>query len=61
MPLSRQARSGRASEGNGCAENFALPCSFRQSYNATWLIERRGFVTPAAVRQTQLRPAALAA
>ena len=34
---------------------------FRETYNATWLIERHGFITPAAVRQNQLQPAALAA
>jgi len=34
---------------------------FRQTYNTTWLIERHGFVTPAAFRQSQLQPAALAA
>jgi putative transposase len=35
--------------------------AFRETYNATWLIERHGFITPAAVRQNQLQPAALAA
>jgi putative transposase len=35
--------------------------AFRQSYNATWLIERHGFITPAAFRRKQLQPAALAA
>ncbi|MBN9560896.1 MAG: IS3 family transposase, partial [Alphaproteobacteria bacterium] len=34
---------------------------FRETYNATWLIERHGFITPAAFRQQQLQPAALAA
>jgi len=34
---------------------------FRKTYNATWLIERHGFSTPAAVRQNQLQPVALAA
>jgi transposase InsO family protein len=34
---------------------------FRETYNNTWLIERHGFITPAAVRQNQLQPAALAA
>src|SRR5829696_3767467 len=34
---------------------------FRELYNTTWLIERHGFQTPAAVRQNQLSPAALAA
>ena len=34
---------------------------FRETYNTTWLIERHGFQTPAAVRQNQLSPAALAA
>ena len=34
---------------------------FRKTYNTTWLIERHGFITPAAVRQNQLQPAALAA
>ncbi len=34
---------------------------FRQTYNTTWLIERHGFITPAAARQNQLQPAALAA
>src|SRR5918911_2897238 len=34
---------------------------FRAVYNTTWLIERHGFQTPAAVRQSQLSPAAMAA
>jgi putative transposase len=34
---------------------------FRETYNATWLIERHGFRPPDAVRQDQLQPAALAA
>jgi putative transposase len=34
---------------------------FRETYNATWLIERHGFLTPAAFRQQQLQPAARAA
>jgi len=34
---------------------------FRETYNTTWLLERHGFITPAAVRQNQLQPAALAA
>ena len=34
---------------------------FREIYNTTWLIERHGFQTPAAVRQNQLSPAARAA
>src|SRR3954470_19979150 len=35
--------------------------AFREVYNTTWLIERHGFQTPAAVRQNQLSPAAMAA
>jgi len=35
--------------------------AFREIYNTTWLIERHGFVTPAAFRRKQLQPAALAA
>jgi putative transposase len=35
--------------------------AFRETYNTTWLIERHGFQTPAALRQDQLSPAALAA
>ena len=35
--------------------------AFRDTYNTSWLIERHGFQTPAAVRQNQLSPAALAA
>ena len=34
---------------------------FREIYNTSWLIERHGFQTPAAVRQNQLPRAALAA
>jgi putative transposase len=34
---------------------------FREVYNTTWLIERHGFQTPAAVRQNQLSRAAVAA
>jgi putative transposase len=37
------------------------PVAFRETYNATWLIERHGFRPPAAVRDEQLQPAALAA
>src|SRR3954466_11306859 len=35
--------------------------AFRETYNTTWLIERHGFQTPAAVRQNQLSTAARAA
>jgi transposase InsO family protein len=35
--------------------------AFRETYNATWLIERHGFRPPAAIRTEQLSPAALAA
>jgi len=35
--------------------------AFRDTYNATWLIERHGFTAPAAFRQRQLQPAARAA
>ena len=35
--------------------------AFRETYNAVWLIERHGFIVPAAFRQKQLQPAALAA
>ena len=34
---------------------------FRETYNATWLVERHGFRPPAAVRNEQLPTAALAA
>jgi transposase InsO family protein len=34
---------------------------FRDTYNTTWLIERHGFISPAAFRQTQLQPPAKAA
>jgi putative transposase len=34
---------------------------FRETYNTTWLIERHGFLSPAAFRQSQLQPADLAA
>jgi putative transposase len=34
---------------------------FRELYNTTWLIERHGFQTPAAMRQNQLSSAAMAA
>jgi putative transposase len=34
---------------------------FRETYNATWLIERHGFRPPSAIRQDQLSPAALVA
>src|SRR4051812_34470124 len=34
---------------------------FREVYNTTWLIERHGFQTPAAMRQSQLSSAARAA
>ena len=35
--------------------------AFRETCNATWLIQRHGFRTPAAIRQQQLQPAAMAA
>jgi len=35
--------------------------AFRDTYNATWLIERHGFRPPSAVRQDRLSTAALAA
>ena len=35
--------------------------TFRETYNATWLIERHGFIAPQAFRQKQLQPAALVA
>jgi putative transposase len=34
---------------------------FRDIYNITWLIERHGFIPPAAFRRQQLEPVALAA
>jgi len=34
---------------------------FREIYNTTWLIERHGFISPAAFRHKQLQLAALAA
>ena len=37
------------------------PLGFRETYNATWLIERHGFRPPSAVRQDQLSTAARAA
>jgi putative transposase len=35
--------------------------AFRETYNAAWLVERHGFRPPAAIREEQLSPAALAA
>ena len=35
--------------------------AFRETYNATWLIERHGFRPPAAIRNEQLPTAARAA
>jgi hypothetical protein len=35
--------------------------AFRETYNATWLIERHGFMSPAEFRQRQLQPVAEAA
>ena len=35
--------------------------AFRDTYNTTWLIERHGFITPAAARQRQLQTPAMAA
>ncbi|HEV7267973.1 MAG TPA: integrase core domain-containing protein, partial [Falsiroseomonas sp.] len=34
---------------------------FRDTYNTTWLIERHRFRPPAAIRNEQLQPAAMAA
>jgi transposase InsO family protein len=35
--------------------------AFRETYNDTWLIERHGFLSPAAYRRQQLQPLAQAA
>ena len=35
--------------------------AFREVYNTTWLIERHGFISPAALRHKQLQPVARAA
>jgi putative transposase len=35
--------------------------AFREVYNTTWLIERHGSISPAALRQKQLQPVAKAA
>lgn len=35
--------------------------AFRDTYNTAWLIQRHGLQTPAAVRQQQLQPTAMAA
>ena len=35
--------------------------AFRRCYNETWILERHGYRTPAAIRTAQTRPAALAA
>ena len=35
--------------------------AFRETYNATWLVERHGFLTPTQFRQRQLQTAAIAA
>ena len=35
--------------------------AFREVYNTTWLIERHGFISPAALRQKKLQPVARAA
>jgi transposase InsO family protein len=35
--------------------------AFRRRYNETWILERHGYRTPAAIRAAQTRPAALAA
>ena len=34
---------------------------FRRCYNETWILERHGYCTPAAVRAAQIRPVVLAA
>ena len=34
--------------------------AFRETYDATWLVERHGFRPPAALGEEQLSPAALA-
>jgi putative transposase len=35
--------------------------TFRKTYNTTWLIQRHGFISPAAFRQSQLQRTANAA
>lgn len=37
------------------------PIEFRETCNTTWLIERHGFRPPAAIRNEQLHPVAMAA
>jgi putative transposase len=34
--------------------------AFRESYNTTWLIQRHGYLSPAAFRRNQLQPTAKA-
>ena len=46
---------------NTVEELRAALLDFRETYNATWLIQRHGFRPPNAVRQDQLSTAALAA
>jgi putative transposase len=35
--------------------------AFKDTYNHTWIVERHGYQTPAAVRAAQLAPLAVAA
>ena len=35
--------------------------SFKDTYNRTWIVERHGYQTPAAVRATQIAPLPAAA
>jgi hypothetical protein len=54
VPINRGA-------GGTVEELRAALLDFRETYNATWLIERHGFRPPAAIRNEQLPAAALAA
>ena len=46
---------------DGVEELWQALLDFRETYNATWLIERHGFRPPVAVRRDQLSTAAIAA
>ena len=57
---SRAAASTRLHPINVTTPRLAL-LAFRRCYNETWILERHGYRTPAAIRTAQTRPAALAA
>jgi len=58
----KQGRATRSDRKSPAIEELRQALlEFRETYNATWLIERHGFMSPADFRQRQLQTVANAA